>query len=787
MNNKALVTLELPAVLDQLAARTAFSASRELAVGLEPVADRYWVERRQEETAEAFALLAERPDFSVRGARDVRQLAKKAELGGILDPLQLLSISGTLRAGHAIVGTLKRLNVETFRVLQEIGERIHPCSAVVAEVDATITEDGEVKDSASQTLARIRRELQQVRSRVAERLNSYLNTHRTALQEPIITTRNDRFVLPVRADHKSDVPGLVHDQSASGATLYIEPMAVVELNNAMRSLQAEEHHEVERILQEVSGAVGAVAPLAVETVESIATIDLCLAKARLAEEQKATRPLLVEAGKLRLSNARHPLLKGTVVPLSLELGSDWSQIVITGPNTGGKTVALKTVGLLTLMATCGLHIPAGDGSEIGLARDVWADIGDEQSIAQSLSTFSSHMNNIIRIVDSCSPGDLVLLDELGAGTDPVEGAALARAILDHLRARRVAVVATTHYAELKGYAHTTPGVQNASVEFDVETLSPTYRLTMGLPGRSNALAIATRLGLRPDIVKAAADTLSPDQHQFERLLAEIASDRKQAAAALTEASVQQRRAEIARAEAERRVAGIERERQRVLKEAEDGAERDLSAFRAQLNAMRARSDSAATRREVQGLQDETSGMLRELLERRHKAAQQGVAAKPAPARFVTGEWVHVESLDQVGQVVSLASDGSSAEVQIGRLKVRAKVTELQPSKKPNVHAAVADRSPIVSYEPAVTVPKVGIISSQLDLRGKRAADVDLELDRFLNDASRAGVPFARIVHGKGTGALRQVVQEQLTGHPLVRSFRNGEAGEGGDGVTIAML
>ncbi|MCL4540948.1 MAG: endonuclease MutS2, partial [Chloroflexi bacterium] len=476
MDRKSLEVLELPKVLKQLADYTAFSASRELALALSPSSDHSMVERWQELTAEGVALLGTRPDFSIRGAEDIRPLVDRAERGGLLEAGQLAAIARTIESGQFVGNTLVQLNTDRYPELCAFGSAISPLRDLHRTLRSAISDDGQILDSASPELHRLRSEIRTAQLRIQERLQSYLNTHRSALQDTIITMRDDRYVLPVRADARNQLPGIVHDQSASGATVFIEPLAVVELNNAIRTLQIQERHEIERILTELSRQVGHEAAALQRNVISLAAIDLALAKARYAVAHNAVRPILMDETVIELREARHPLLRGTVVPLTLSLGREWTQIVITGPNTGGKTVALRTVGLLTAMALSGLHIPAAEGSVIGAIGGVWADIGDEQSIEQSLSTFSSHLTTIIRMLQGLQTGDLVVLDELGAGTDPVEGSALARAVLSHLQQHGVLTLATTHYAELKAYAQVTPGIQNASMEFNVETLSPTYRL-----------------------------------------------------------------------------------------------------------------------------------------------------------------------------------------------------------------------------------------------------------------------------------------------------------------------
>ncbi|MCL4544441.1 MAG: endonuclease MutS2 [Chloroflexi bacterium] len=785
MDSKSLDTLEFSKVLALLAARTSFTASRERALALTPTSDLILAERWQQVTAEALQLLGSRPDFSIRSTQDVRQLADKAARGGLLDPLQLVATAWTLESGQYVSGVLTKLNSEDYPELSQLGEQIAPLRELSAAIRRALSDDGDVLDDASPALARIRSEMRSAQRRIHERLQSYLTSHRSALQDPIITTRENRYVLPVKADARAQLPGLVHDQSASGATLFIEPLPVVELNNGLRTLQIRERQEIERILLELSARIGSVSVQVIQNIGALAGIDLALAKARLASEQDAVRPELTAEPIVDLIEARHPLLQGRVVPLSLRLGPGCRQIVITGPNTGGKTVALKAVGLLTLMALSGLHIPAQSGSVVGGIRQVWADIGDEQSIEQSLSTFSSHMTTIVRILRSVGPGDIVLLDELGAGTDPVEGSALARAILGYLLRRQALTLATTHYAELKAHAHTTVGVRNASMEFDVETLSPTYHLIMGLPGRSNALAIATRLGLPAEVVSEATNLLTPEQVEIEALLGQIATERREAERARTEAQRLERQAAAAQQAAERERAQWEREREQRLAAAERDAERQLEVFRRELGELRNRALNLASRREVQQLQEESAAVLRQLLEQRQHTRAKRVASVPLN-ELSPGDWVEVAALDQTGQLLTIDRERNAAEVIVGGLKLRVRPADLSKGKRP---AERQSRSPYAHapLERQVTVSKAPNVGMELDLRGRRVSEVESELDQFLNDAVRAGLPSARVVHGRGSGAVRQVVHEQLTGHPLVRSFRLGGTGEGGDGVTVVTL
>jgi len=563
MESKYLETLEYPKVLERLARHTSFSAGRALALALEPAVEAAEVRERQQETSEARRLQDVKPDVSLGGARDVRPLVQRAYMGAMLLPADLLEVRETLIVGRSLKRTLGRLGA-SFPRLAGRAQWIEECSDLVNEIGRCINDRAEVVDAASPALTRIRAELAGARDRLMERLQRLLGSELAPyLQEALITQRGGRYVIPIRAEAKGRVQGIVHDQSASGATLFVEPLATVELNNRWRELELEEQHEVERILSALTGQLAECGGLVERTVQVLAELDLAFAKGRYSYELRAVEPRLWEAGKplgepepkgpLTLLKARHPLLPAeTVVPIDVWLGGDFDVLVVTGPNTGGKTVALKTVGLLSLMHQAGLHLPVDDGSTLPVFSGVYADIGDEQSIEQSLSTFSSHMRTIIDILRQAGAGSLVLLDELGAGTDPVEGSALARAIIRRLLERKLLAVATTHYSELKLFAYATPGVSNASVEFDVETLSPTYVLTIGLPGRSNALSIAKRLGLPQEVVDEARALVAPEALEADALLAEIKAAREAAQQALArarenEAEAERQRLALARA------------------------------------------------------------------------------------------------------------------------------------------------------------------------------------------------------------------------------------------------
>jgi DNA mismatch repair protein MutS2 len=818
---QTLNTLEFPKIREQLARHTAFSASRELAQELQPstvVAD---VRRSQALTGEARDLLDDFPETSVGGVRDVRRAAQHAARGGILDGTSLLEVAGTAGAARALRTRLLRLDRERFPQLVELAGLMPQLPPVEDEILRAIGDDGQVMDSASPELGRLRREIRIAFARLQEKLQNMIasSTVGGALQEPLITVRNGRYVIPVKASHRKDVRGLVHDQSSSGATLYIEPMATVELNNRWRELQAAEEEEVQRILAALSDRVGTSAPQLVSTVETVAEVDLGFAKAKYATAMRCVAPEIVERlpdggdpatqAPLRLTEARHPLLdQQKVVPTTIWLGGEFRLLLITGPNTGGKTVALKTTGLLALMAQAGLHIPAEAPSRLPVFGYIFADIGDEQSIEQSLSTFSSHMRNIIRVLKALEeepipdevwqadrwdllseerPPALVLFDELGAGTDPVEGAALARAIIERLLDLGVLGVATTHYAELKAFAYNTPGVQNASVEFDVETLAPTYRLSIGLPGRSNALAIASRLGLAPELVERARSTIDREDAQVEDLLAGIHKEREASEAALRRAEELRQDAEKYRDRLERELAEFHAAREARAEAARQELEDELREVRGQLRRLRDEFRSVSLSRQWL---EQAEQRMAEASDKVREAAARRVAAPPAPQTppqqaprpFQSGDRVLVRSVGLKGEIVSVDAEENSAQVQVGGFRMTVDLRELRREKD----AADAPARPEPRQERSVSVPAAPDVSMTFDMRGWRAHEVEDKLDRYLNDAYLAGLHQVRLIHGKGTGALRQVVRDVLQAHPLVTSFGGGGR-DGGDGVTVANL
>ena len=780
MNPKYLRILEFDKIRARVAQHTAFSASVDRAHALLPATEPGEIARRQGETTEALTLLDQNSEISVGSARDLRPLTKNARIGALLPPVDLLDIRQTLLAARTLRRSLARLGARYPR----LAERAAPITELPAVVDAiarAINDRAEVADAASDALARIRHDLNTQRARLMDKLQRLLGASANAkiIQEPIITERDGRYVIPIRAEAKGRIPGIVHDTSASGATFFIEPLAAVEMGNRVRELEREQAREVERILRALTARVADHADQIDATVEILAEIDLAFAKAKYSAEIRGVEPqLTIDHCQLSIADARHPLLDpATVVPISVRLGDTFSILVITGPNTGGKTVTLKTVGLLALMAQSGLHIPARAGSRLPIFSGIYADIGDEQSIEQSLSTFSSHLKNIVEILRQADAQSLVLLDELGAGTDPVEGSALARALLAHMLARQIPALVATHYAELKAFAHATPGVQNASMEFDVETLSPTYHLTLGLPGQSNAFAIASRLGLDAAIIEQARAALTRSDVELETMLAQIKRTQQAAASAQAHADIAQRDAEQRAAEARRKLAEIEASRAEILRRAHEEAQAEIQLAREELNRLRqAWRAVSLTRAFVENEQAKLDELAAQL------PAQPASLTPPPPTTgegsAQVGDRVWVARLGQVGEVT--ARDTTGAEVQVGNFRVRVKLDELGD----RVAAADAPREDSVSR---VALPEAESPGIEVSLRGLRGDDALDTLEKHLDRAYLAGLPYVRVVHGKGTGTLRKLARDLLRVHPLVASIREAEPHEGGDGVTVVKL
>ncbi|GIW17067.1 MAG: endonuclease MutS2 [Tepidiforma sp.] len=785
MNDHTLRVLEFDRVLELLAAEAAFSLGAEKARALRPAAEFAAAKQLAAETAEMRQLDQLGIDIPFSGARDIRAHLRAAGIGQLLEPGALLECAQVLTTARRARLVLEKVR-DRVPALAAIGDRISDFRAFAGDVEEAISPRGEVLDAASEQLALVRRELRAAEARLEQRAQAALAEalRRGAAQEGLLTERNGRKVIPVRSDSRSLVPGIVHDVSSSGATLFIEPFAVVEAGNAVRELRLAEEREVRRVLQRLTDQLGSRADEALRSLDALAELDLISARARLARKMRAALPpagdaesWLGEQGPTRLVRARHPLLRGEVVPIDIEVGESPQGILITGPNTGGKTVALKTVGLLTLMAQAGMGVPCDEGSRIRFYPKIYADIGDEQSIEQSLSTFSSHLRNIISILREADRSTLVLLDELGAGTDPAEGAAIARAVIEELLERGTTLVATTHHGELKVFAHGDSRLANASVEFDLETLSPTYHLVVGLPGQSNALAIARRLGLDERVVARAAEQLAPGHFELESLLEEIRAQRREAEAARAAA-------EAARAEAERtrRELAIERERiederAAVLAEAKREAEDTLARMRREIEQLRRRS--AERQFDPQAAQEALRQAERER-ERLARAAVPRRAAAPAPVisrEVEPGDFVHVRDIPQLGEALTAPGEDGRLEVQFGSIRMKVSIDRVDRIEKRQGGGGGA----------TVVVPAGPPVSHEIDLRGQRAEAALERFESYLDAAFRAGLPYVRIIHGKGTGALRAAIREALARHPLVRSYESAPAAEGGDGVTIALL
>jgi DNA mismatch repair protein MutS2 len=795
INTKTLYTLEYPKILSQLAQLTSFAAGRELAEELLPSTDLDEARSWQRETAEALDMLEKQSQMNLSGARDVRDVAINAQRGVVIDPGVLLDIRYTLRRAAVLKRSLAKQKGQ-YPLLAEIADEMLDCQTLQDSIANAINDNAEVKDTASPRLAVIRRDLKIAFERLQSKLNRIITNknNQNLLQDAMITMRSGRYVVPLKAEHKGKIKGVTHDTSSSGATLFIEPLETVELNNEWRELQIQEEKEIRRILAALTDEVGANSEDIVRDVEILGYLDFTQAKAEYALKLNAAMPRLLPFNQKKkghpqhpgssvyLKSARHPLLMGDVVPIDVEFDTSTWVLVVTGPNTGGKTVALKTVGLLSLMAQSGLHLPAEE-AELSVFEGIYSDIGDEQSIEQSLSTFSSHMTNIIAILKECDDRSLVILDEVGAGTDPAEGSALARALLNRLLNMQVTTMVSTHHPELKIYAVETPGVRNASVEFNLETLAPTYRLIIGLPGRSNALAIASRLGLDAGIIDQAKGMVATEDLIADDLLDEIQRTRKQISDESETIASLRTELQAQRDNLQARLDKIEDERRDVVRAARRNAEEELEDFRKQLKKMQSEMKVAGMPLEkIQALQTSANKM---------QSWTQGPIDEGEVEQIATDDWkpklgdtVYLDSLNAEGTIVEM--DAKAAQVQVGTLRVRAKYSELR--KRNRSERRVAERGHKREYEPSdAPAPQVSSPGMELDLRGQRVEEALEELDRYIDAAYLSGLPFGRIIHGKGTGRLRQAVRDYLMQHALVSKVTGAEANEGGAGVTIVHM
>ena len=787
MDQKSQHTLEFNKILSQLADYTHFSGGRDLVLQLTPTTDEIEATQWQTETAEALSLLHSGTDVTIGAARDVRSMVERTSRGMILQAEELLAIRNTIVAGRTLKRKIDKVRAR-YPHLQAIAEIIEECPGLVQTINQTIDDRGEVLDTASTKLSKTRQQLNITHGRIQEKLRSIINNKSVYLQEALISQRNGRYVVPVRAESRTNIKGIVHDQSGSGATVWIEPLATVELNNSFRGLQIEEEKEIQRILSELSSRVAEVGDAIVRVVDRMAEFDLIFAKARYASAINGIQPTFVPwrpynpenahpGSTVWFKQARHPLIDPQeIVPVNITIPEEVFLVLITGPNTGGKTVSLKTAGLMVLMAQSGLHVPCTE-ARLSLFDHVFADIGDEQSIEQSLSTFSAHLTNIIRVISGTDDRSLVLLDELGSGTDPAEGAALAQAIIDYLRDKGSTLLSATHYPELKAYATHTAGATNASLLFDVETLSPTYVMTIGLPGKSNALAIARRLGLDNTVIDSALKKLGVESRETEQLLDSIYDLRDKIATEEAAARLARKRVERNEAKLQQKIDQIEEERVKILQEARDEFQKELDVIRQDINRVRRQLRSSESRNQLKRLTRSVDDI----------EARPLAAITPTPMldailpkedrtekrrKLRVGDEVHIKTIRTKGVVIVLHKN--DAEIAIGRLHMRVNLAELEFRGRP-----------IVEKEETIVLPKGPSPGLELDIRGERVDSGLSKLDQYLDAALRARMPWVRIIHGKGTGRLRTAVRQELTKHTAVLSWEEGKNGEGGPGVTVA--
>ena len=789
MNRKAYQTLEFYKITERLAGHAASAGGRKRCLDLVPMQKLSDITASQTETADALSRVYRRGSLYLGGAKDVRPSLKRLEVGSSLNIMELLDLC-TLLETAAKAKQYARQNdgrEEEPDTLDPLFSALEPCARLSQEIRRCILSEEEISDDASPALRSVRRSIRTANDRIHSTLSGMVNgSARTYLQDAVITQRNGRYCIPVKAEYRSQVPGMIHDQSSTGSTLFVEPMAVVRLNNDLKELYLKEQEEIEHVLEQLSQEAASCTESIAQDYEILTELDFIFAKANLAREMKATCPVFNEKRQILIKEGRHPLLDPSkVVPVTIRLGQEYDLLIVTGPNTGGKTVSLKTTGLLTLMGQAGLHIPAAQNSQLAVFDEVYADIGDEQSIEQSLSTFSSHMTNIIRILKEASLNSLVLFDELCAGTDPTEGAALAIAILSHLHKMGIRTMATTHYSELKVFALSASGVENACCEFDVETLSPTYRMLIGIPGKSNAFAISSKLGLPDFLIEDARGHLSEQSESFEDLLADLESSRrtieqeqeeirehKEEIRSLREAL--EKKQEKLDAQRDRILREANEQARKILQEAKDYADQTMKDFHKFGKAGISASEMEAER-----------ARLRERMKKTEKALSQPKEQKPRralkPSDIHLGDTVRVLSLNLQGTVSSLPDAKGSLFVQMGILRSQVKLSDLELVEE----AVITSKQFQKSSTGKIKMSKSASVSTEINLIGMTVDEALAHLDKYLDDAYLAHLPSVRIVHGKGTGALRKAVQGLLKRNKYVKSYRLGEFGEGDAGVTIA--
>ena len=790
MNQKTLTKLEYDKIIGLLEEEASSFRGRQLCRRLKPMTDLNKINTFQEQTAAAFTRIIRKGRFSFGDAAPIEESMKRLEIGGALSISELLRICRLLKnAARAKSYGRHDTQEDAADCLDDYFNLLEPLSPLSNEIDRCIISEEEIADDASSELKRIRRNMSTINDRVHATLSGLVNgSWRSYLQDPIITMRGDRYCLPVKAEYRGQVQGLIHDQSSTGSTLFIEPMAVVKLNNDLKELYAKEQEEIQAILADLSSQAASYVEEIRQDYRAMTDLDFIFARGALALSMQASRPVFNQEGRIRIREGRHPLLDPrTVVPITVSLGEDFTLLIITGPNTGGKTVSLKTVGLFTLMGQAGLHIPAGDRSELAVFYQVYADIGDEQSIEQSLSTFSSHMTNIVSFLKKVDEQSLVLFDELGAGTDPTEGAALAIAILSYLHKRGIRTMATTHYSELKVYALSTEGVENACCEFDVESLRPTYRLLIGIPGKSNAFAISGKLGLPEFIIKDARKRLSEQDISFEDLLTDLETSRRTIEQERAEIQAYRKETEALKAQAQQRQEKLEEQRNRIIREANEKAN-------AILREAKEVADETIRNFHKFGKENISAAEMekeRERLRQKIKTTQADAAVKAAKQKkkykardFKLGESVKVLSMNLTGTIHSLPDSKGNVTVQMGILRSQVNISDLEIIEEPVPYAAKKFSR---TSKSSMKMGKSLSVSPEINLLGKTVDEAVAELDKYLDDALLSHLNTVRVVHGKGTGALRKGIHEYLRRQKHVKSYRLAEFGEGDAGVTIVEL
>lgn len=789
--NKYYKKLELDKVLELLAEQTVSDGCRERALKLKPVTDFDKVTEELQKTDDAFTLSAKFGTPVFRKINDISGSLKRASTGSMLSFRELLDAAAVLRETAALCDWFSQCeNMETS--ISEFFRGLFPVKRLEQRISESIISEEEMSDAASAELAAIRRRIARQGQNIREQLDGMIKNKNTRsyLQDAVVTMRDGRYVVPVRSEHKNDVPGLVHDTSATGQTFFIEPMSVVEANNEIRVLKAREQAEIERVTRELSAEIGNNAEAIAENYRLSQILELYFAKANLGAKMKAITPKVVRESKVILNNARHPLLdRDTAVPISVQIGEDYDCLIITGPNTGGKTVAIKTVGLLTLMTQCGLMIPAMDGSVVGTFGRVFVDIGDEQSIEQSLSTFSSHMTNVVGILNSAGEDSLALIDELGSGTDPVEGAALAVSVLTRLKENRVKVLATTHYQEVKMFALETEGVENASCEFDVETLKPTYRLIVGVPGKSNAFEISKKLGMDEGVIERARELVSTENQRFEKIIDQLEQSRRELEQLRESVAVSERNAKLTESELKQKLSELEAQKEKELENARQRAIAIIEQTRTESNKLineleelKKTKDKEALRKGLSEAKSRTSNRLDKMHDDANPVMERKLESYVPPRPFRQNDIVKLADTGREGTLLTLPNIKGECFVQTGNVRVKTTAKNLRLVEKKS-----APPKPAGKIKKSVTSNMNRRGGMELDIRGYMGDDGVMEVERFLDGAIMAGLSQVVIIHGKGTGALREAVHSCLRRIPAVKSFRLGEYGEGEAGVTVVEL